>query len=85
MERKEEKKKHNPKKSENFVLLQRLRAAQALSSDQILTDEQYILYCIEIQHQTLGLYWYCMIFQNSAIAIPKKNKKKVRQYSVLFN
>ena len=36
------------------------------------TDEQYVLYCIEIPYQKLGLYWYWLIFQNSAIPIPNQ-------------
>ena len=55
------------------------------------TDEQYILYCIEIPYQKLGLYWYWLIFQNSAIPIPNQYQQKLqfkkyfRQHSVLFN
>jgi hypothetical protein len=49
------------------------------------------LYCIEIPYQKLGLYWYWLIFQNSAIPIPNQYKQKFqfknhfRHHSVLFN
>jgi hypothetical protein len=41
------------------------------------TDEQYVLYCIEIQYQQLGLHWNWLIFQNSAIPIPNQYKTKI--------
>jgi hypothetical protein len=40
------------------------------------TDEQYVLYCIEIQYQKLGLYWYWLIFQDSTIPIPNQYQQK---------
>jgi hypothetical protein len=33
------------------------------ASLQSFTDEQYVLYCIEIPYQKLGLYWYWLIFK----------------------
>ena len=42
------------------------------------TDEQYVFYCIEIPYQKLGLYWYWMIFQNSAIPIPNQYQQKIQ-------
>jgi hypothetical protein len=34
------------------------------------------LYCIEIPYQKLGLYWYWLIFQISAIPIPNQYQEK---------
>jgi hypothetical protein len=40
------------------------------------TDEQYVVYLIEIPYQKLGLYWYWLIFQNSAIPITNQYQQK---------
>ena len=42
-----------------------------------VTDEQYVWYCIEIQYQKLGLYWYWLIFPNSTIPITKQYQNKL--------
>ena len=58
---------------------------------ELSTYEQYILNCIEIPYQKLGLDWYWLIFQNSAIPIPNQYQQRFqfkdyfRQHSVLFN
>ena len=53
------------------------KSSQVLKEDQSITDEQYILYCIEIQYQKLGLYWYWLISQNSAIPIPNQYQQQI--------
>jgi hypothetical protein len=43
------------------------------------TDEQTVLYCIEIPYQKLGLYWYWLIYQISAIPNQYQQKNQIKK------